>query len=355
MSEPFLAEIRIFGFSIAPRGWAFCDGQIMSIQQNTALFSLLGTYYGGNGQTNFALPNFQGTVPMHWGNGAGLSPYVIGETIGSPNVNLLQSEMPMHNHVIEDRDPQQGPGHRHAGADDMAGRLLAGQAVQRSGAFAVGDVLAQGDLADGRQPAAREHAALSGAQFLHRARGYLSGAQLTRVRRDVAVRCLRTSRRTAVAGLCPAAGARGGYSVSVPALRLDPRGRGGAGRRVDAGAEGRLPCDAIRRSAPPLPDPHPRLRLAGAGHRGEPMGRLYLENRVSRLHVVDIALLPAWRGSGVGSAILKALIALAQAQGKGVGISSRNSIRRYASIAVSVSARCRIPTSIWRWNGARIS
>ncbi len=110
MSEPFLAEIRIFGFTFPPRGWAFCDGQILSIQQNTALFALLGTYYGGNGQTTFALPNFQGTVPMHWGNGAGLSPYVIGETIGSPTVNLLQSEMPMHNHAIETAIPNKGQG-----------------------------------------------------------------------------------------------------------------------------------------------------------------------------------------------------------------------------------------------------
>ncbi len=100
MSEPFIAEIRAFGCNFAPRGWAFCDGQIIGIAQNTALFSLLGTTYGGNGQTTFALPDLRGRSPMHWGNGAGLSPYVIGEMSGTPTVTLLQTEMPSHAHVV---------------------------------------------------------------------------------------------------------------------------------------------------------------------------------------------------------------------------------------------------------------
>ncbi len=98
MSEPFVAEIRIFGFNFAPQGWALCAGQLMSISQNTALFSLVGTYYGGNGTSTFGLPNLQGFVPMGQGNGPGLTPRVIGETAGEPNVTLLSSEMPTHTH-----------------------------------------------------------------------------------------------------------------------------------------------------------------------------------------------------------------------------------------------------------------
>ena len=79
MSDQYLGEIRAFGFNFAPYGWAQCDGQLMSISQNTALFSLLGTNFGDNGQTTFGLPNLQGNVPMQWGNGAGLSSYSLGE------------------------------------------------------------------------------------------------------------------------------------------------------------------------------------------------------------------------------------------------------------------------------------
>ena len=98
MADPFVAEIRIFPFNFAPRGWAFCDGQLMPLSQNTALFALLGTYYGGNGASNFALPNLQGRAPMHPGQGPGLSQHFIGETGGSETVSLLQSEIPSHTH-----------------------------------------------------------------------------------------------------------------------------------------------------------------------------------------------------------------------------------------------------------------
>jgi microcystin-dependent protein len=98
MSSPFLAEIRIFAGNFAPRGWATCDGQIMSIAQNTALFSLLGTTYGGNGQTTYGLPNFQGSAPMQQGQGPGLTDRSLGELGGSPNVTLIQTEMPAHTH-----------------------------------------------------------------------------------------------------------------------------------------------------------------------------------------------------------------------------------------------------------------
>jgi len=98
MSSPFVAEIRIFGFNFAPRGWAFCNGQLLPISQNTALFSLLGTTYGGDGKSTFALPNLQGSAPMQPGQGAGLSNRFIGETGGEQNVTLLETEMPAHAH-----------------------------------------------------------------------------------------------------------------------------------------------------------------------------------------------------------------------------------------------------------------
>jgi len=100
MADPFVAEIRIFPFNFAPRGWAWCDGQLMPISQNTALFSLLGTTYGGNGQSNFALPNLSGRAPMQPGQGPGLSLRNLGETGGTETVTLLESEIPVHNHGI---------------------------------------------------------------------------------------------------------------------------------------------------------------------------------------------------------------------------------------------------------------
>jgi microcystin-dependent protein len=101
MADPFVAEIRIFPFNFAPTGWAFCDGQLMPISQNTALFSLLGTTYGGDGKSTFALPDLQGRAPMHPGQGPGLSLHDLGETGGSETVTLLQSEIPAHNHAMQ--------------------------------------------------------------------------------------------------------------------------------------------------------------------------------------------------------------------------------------------------------------
>ena len=100
MSSPFVAEVRIYPFNFAPRGWAFCDGQLLPISQNTALFSLLGTTYGGDGKSNFALPNLQGCAPMHPGQGPGLSLHDLGETGGSDTVSLLESEIPVHSHAV---------------------------------------------------------------------------------------------------------------------------------------------------------------------------------------------------------------------------------------------------------------
>jgi microcystin-dependent protein len=101
MADPFVAEIRIFPFNFAPKGWAWCDGQLLPISQNTALFSLLGTTYGGDGKSNFALPDLQGSAPMHPGQGPGLSLHDLGEMSGSDTITLLDSEMPSHSHFVQ--------------------------------------------------------------------------------------------------------------------------------------------------------------------------------------------------------------------------------------------------------------
>lgn len=106
MSEPFIGEIRMFAGNFAPRGWAFCDGSLLSIASNSALFSILGTTYGGNGQTTFALPDLRGRVPLHPGQGPGLTPRVLGEQGGTENVTLLQTQMPAHNHVLHASNAQ---------------------------------------------------------------------------------------------------------------------------------------------------------------------------------------------------------------------------------------------------------
>jgi microcystin-dependent protein len=114
MADPYLGEIRIFAGNFAPKGWALCNGDILAINQNTALFSLLGTYYGGNGKTTFALPNLQGRASIGQGQGQGLSDYTIGETGGVAAVTLLQTEMASHNHLANCRtippNPLSAPG-----------------------------------------------------------------------------------------------------------------------------------------------------------------------------------------------------------------------------------------------------
>ena len=101
MSEPFLAEIRMVGFNFAPRGWAFCDGQIMSINQNQSLYSLLGTTYGGDGRTSFALPDLRGRTPIHVGRFNGGSFHTLGQKSGEETHTLSAAEMPSHTHVLQ--------------------------------------------------------------------------------------------------------------------------------------------------------------------------------------------------------------------------------------------------------------
>jgi microcystin-dependent protein len=143
MTEPFLGEIRLFPYNFAPRGWAFCQGQILSIAQNTALFSLLGTTYGGNGQTTFALPDLRGRVPVSSGQGPGLSFYTLGEEAGVESVTLSQQQMPQHNHQVQVNNagsatgrpsgayPGQTSGNAYAPSTD--GTTFAPQAISNSG------------------------------------------------------------------------------------------------------------------------------------------------------------------------------------------------------------------------------
>jgi microcystin-dependent protein len=132
MADPFVGEIRCFGFNFAPRGWALCNGQILAISSNTALFSILGTTYGGDGRTTFALPNLEGKSPMHPGAGPGINT-VLGEIMGSSTVTLTVSEMPQHFHAISAAEIEAGGGsERSAGptATSYLARAAGGQIYQ---------------------------------------------------------------------------------------------------------------------------------------------------------------------------------------------------------------------------------
>jgi len=129
MSDQFVAEIRIFPFNFPPTGWAFCNGQLMPISQNTALFSLLGTVYGGDGKSTFALPDMQGNVPMQPGQGQGLSLRDLGEMSGASNITLLVSEIPFHNHNIETHNLDAG-GLQNPAPDVMLAKSSQGNAYQ---------------------------------------------------------------------------------------------------------------------------------------------------------------------------------------------------------------------------------
>jgi microcystin-dependent protein len=140
--DPFVAEIRIFPFNFAPRGWAFCNGQLLPISQNTALFSLLGTTYGGDGKTTFALPNLQGAAPMHPGQGPGLSLHDLGEASGSATVTLIESELPAHTHTLraatDDADLQAPTPTRSLARSTSGFAYVAGAANTAMAATAIG-------------------------------------------------------------------------------------------------------------------------------------------------------------------------------------------------------------------------
>ena len=125
MSEPFLGEIVMFAGNFAPRGWAFCNGQLLPISQNTALFSILGTTYGGNGQTTFALPDLRGRAPVHAGQGPGLSNYALGESTGVESITLTTGQMPAHQHAQPATNAEEGT-NRPSNAVPAKGGVYAG-------------------------------------------------------------------------------------------------------------------------------------------------------------------------------------------------------------------------------------
>ena len=129
--DPFIAEIRIFPFNFAPVGWAFCNGQLMPIVQNTALFSLVGNTYGGDGKITFALPNLQDSAPMHWGQGPGLSPRVLAQSGGESAHTLLLTEMPLHTHTVVQATANLGT--RNSPVNNTPGTAPAGNPVYKSG------------------------------------------------------------------------------------------------------------------------------------------------------------------------------------------------------------------------------
>ncbi len=122
MSEPFVGEIRMFAGNFAPRGWAFCDGQLLAVSQNDALFALLGTIYGGDGRTTFGLPDLRGRLPIHQGNGPGLSPRTIGSAGGAEQVTVTVPELPAHSHELGAVD--QNATEVDGDADDTLGRTV---------------------------------------------------------------------------------------------------------------------------------------------------------------------------------------------------------------------------------------
>jgi len=135
MSEPFIAEIIMFGGNFAPRGWAFCDGQLLPIAQNTALFSILGTTYGGDGRTTFGLPDLRGRVPMGPRQGAGLSSHQLGEKGGAENVILTATQIPAHNHAATSTANAVTPA---GNSNDAAGNFWADDAGVSSGTYHTG-------------------------------------------------------------------------------------------------------------------------------------------------------------------------------------------------------------------------
>ena len=163
MSNPFVAEIRIFPGNFAPVGWALCNGQVLPISQNTALFSLLGTTYGGDGRSNFALPNLQGRAPMHPGQGPGLSLHDLGESSGAEIVTLIVNELPIHTHAKSPLTSRNAAGN----AKTPAGNIPAQDAASVTATY-VDDAAPQGLMA------AQSTSSTGGAQAHNNMRPYLT-------------------------------------------------------------------------------------------------------------------------------------------------------------------------------------
>lgn len=138
--EPFIGEIRWVGFNFTPRGWANCDGQTLQISQNTALFSLLGTTYGGDGRTNFKLPDMRGRTPVHTGSGPGLSPRPMGQSYGQETVTLNTGNLPSHTHAVTSSSATLSASSASGNSNDPAGKVLANDGADRIYRDATADV-----------------------------------------------------------------------------------------------------------------------------------------------------------------------------------------------------------------------
>ena len=175
MSTNFIGEIRMVGFNFPPSGWALCDGQIMLISQNNALFALLGTIYGGDGQSTFALPNLQGRVPLHQGQSPGISFYALGQSAGMENVTMQSNQMPTHSHLVNCNSAggNQAPPRRWVarGGIDRDFRQLHDSGCRQHHEF-------RHDRQRRRKPASSHHPALSLREFHHRANRDLPDAVL---------------------------------------------------------------------------------------------------------------------------------------------------------------------------------
>jgi microcystin-dependent protein/GNAT superfamily N-acetyltransferase len=315
MADPFVAEIRIFPFNLAPKGWAFCDSQLLPLSQNTALFSLLGTTYGGNVKSNFALPDLQGRAAMHPGQGPGLSLHDRGETGGSETVTLLESEMPAHAHSMTASQPD--------GTErSPVGQLLAtGVGISQYQAPAAETTLAQDAVA----PA-------GGDQPHNNLQPYVTMNF-----------CI------AMQGVFPPRG-------EMDALTLRPADphddeflyRVYAGTRDEELAA--VPWDtaqkqAFLRSQFDAQSRWYREHYVRATYEivlfdGEPAGRLYLHRGETEIRIVDIALLPEHRGNGIGTSLLSDLLAEAGAAGKRVTVHVERfnpAKRLYARLGFSVA------------------
>ena len=299
MADPFVAEIRIFPFNFAPRGWALCDGQLLPLSQNTALFSLLGTTYGGDGKSTFALPDLQGRVPMHPGQGPGLSLHDLGETSGSDSVTLLQSEIPVaHPHAAR---AQRRPGRPSGPRSGAQSRQVRGRDGLQGARRADHDP-GQPDPGAGRlRASAQQPPALPDPELQHRAAGRLPAEELS-------VQSAPAS--SAVVTLRPTADTDREFLValygSTRADELDQVEWGPGEREAFVRMQFEAQDTDYRAR-----NPHGTFDVILRGD--QPVGRLYVDRRDGDIRIVDISLIPAARGAGVGSSLITALQAEAAA------------------------------------------
>ena len=265
MADPFVAEIRIFPFNFAPKGWAWCDGQLLPLSQNTALFSLLGTTYGGDGKSNFALPDLQGRAPMHPGQGPGLVAARPGRDGGSETVTLLESEIPAHSHALLAAGRRQSARQPAANvlARSIGGNVYPLPTARRSSRCP------PGAGARRRRPAAQQPAAVPDVLLLHRAAGRVSAADMRR--RD----STRSPSHQAAAGHARRRAVPPGRSTPARAARA-------GGRAVDDEQKAAFVRDAVRGQAQALPRALPGRGFDVILVDGQPAGRLYVARGPTR-------------------------------------------------------------------------